>query len=246
MASRPALLRENKSHFVFLRKGSSTAQLSAVVASAGLPDSRVSDVEAGYMQFVQWGSLSFVHLHLPSGSRELVAREAMFCRLRSCLCLPVPPCLWAFSTASSTSRTQRTPTFVAPTSALKFLRGWSPSFNMWTPSVSSILVPARSLGRDQASARYDQVYLPPSPSWSRSLGWPGILPPPLTTVLSYTISRWPVSPPFLKSTVIRVAPFIGSLTLLCWQPLAFSQLSQPLEGPVLTEQPLGLVASAAW
>jgi hypothetical protein len=53
------------------------------------PGVRVSDIEAGYMQFVQWGSLSFVHVDLPSGPIEQPAREAML----RCLRLAVPPIL---------------------------------------------------------------------------------------------------------------------------------------------------------
>jgi hypothetical protein len=46
-----------------------------------------------YMQFVLWSPLSFVHLHLPSDSRELVVSKTTPRRLRPCLCLPVPPML---------------------------------------------------------------------------------------------------------------------------------------------------------
>jgi exonuclease III len=113
MAGLPALLRENRPHFIFLQEVGPTAQLSGLASASGYfvhkstCDSprrtmavlsreqgvRVTYLEAGYMQFIQWGSLSFVHVHLPSGPIEQPAREAMLRRLRHPLRLAVPPIL---------------------------------------------------------------------------------------------------------------------------------------------------------
>jgi hypothetical protein len=113
MAGLPALLRENRPHFVFFQEVGPTAQLSGLASATGYtvhkstcdsprqtmavlsrePGVRVTDIKASYIQFVQWESLFFVHFHLPSGPIEQAAREAMLRRLCPRLRLAVPPTL---------------------------------------------------------------------------------------------------------------------------------------------------------
>jgi exonuclease III len=183
MAGLPALLRENRPHLVFLQEVAPTAQLSAVAASAGysvfksvcdspsrimavlsrVPDLLASSVEAGYMQFVQWGSLSFVHLHLPSGSRELVAREAMLRRLRPRLRLPVPPVLVGDFNCVLHLQDTEDVHFRSTHKCSLVLEALVAELH-YVDALRVLHPCARSFSwhrRGQASARYDRVYLPP-------------------------------------------------------------------------------------
>ena len=184
LAGLPALLRENRPHFVFLQEVAPSVQLLAVAAAAGytayksvsvsprrimavlsrVPDVQVSDLEAGYVQFLQWGPLSFVHVHLPSGNKEHVAREAMIRRLRPRLRLPVPPIilgdfncvLHQLDTEDDRFRVNYRFSQALEDTVSEFR--YMDSFGVLHPC-------ARAFSwhrQGQLSSRYDRAYIPPS------------------------------------------------------------------------------------
>jgi hypothetical protein len=57
------------------------------------PDGNLLDVEASYIQFIQWGELSFVYLYLLSGLAEQPTQKAMLRRLQPRFnIIPFPAC----------------------------------------------------------------------------------------------------------------------------------------------------------
>jgi hypothetical protein len=183
MAVLPALLRENRPHFVFLQEVGPTAQLSGLASASSFSVSkstcdpphqtmavlsqelgvRVTDIEAGYIQFVQCELLSFASVHLPSDPIEQPAREAMLCRLRTPLCLAVPPIMVSdFNVVLHPMNTEdrdfrKHHKFSQTLEAIVSELSYKDAFCVLFPCTTAFSWHMRG----QLASRLDRVYLPP-------------------------------------------------------------------------------------